>query len=472
MNRIHLPDINTNNKINKLISRYSSNIKDYNLKIKSKDKPKFYYKISDKGPTLLKSILQERGWEEYIENESPWWNLWWQGKRYRKTDYENCKDYQRLNHISLPRNTWITKKDALFRLLRMLKGSYGSCYNFFPKSFILPTEYLSFIKYYSEEREKNINTIWICKPTDLSRGRGIFIIKSLNDLTYNNRIVLQKYIRDPLLISGYKFDLRCYVMVKGTYPLNIYLYEEGLARFATNKYDTDDITNVFSHLTNTSINKLSPELNNTKDKVGPGCKWSLKKLRSYFKENKINFEIIWNKIKAIIILTLLPAIYETKDDNSQCFELFGFDIIIDNSLKPWLLEVNLSPALNNECYIDTIVKTALLNDVVNLLEVENIELLKLAQIDANEYNIQNKYRSKLLSMTENNNRIKKNKKKSQISDTKEEIGNFKKIFPFNNITKTMYPQDQLRTKYMHIMLKEIKKKYLNQNHKNENFINN
>jgi len=66
MNRIHLPDINTtNNKINKIISQYPSNIKDYgeynNLKVKTKDKPKFYYRISDKGPTLLKSILQERG---------------------------------------------------------------------------------------------------------------------------------------------------------------------------------------------------------------------------------------------------------------------------------------------------------------------------------------------------------------------------------------------------------------------------
>ncbi|ORX76957.1 TTL-domain-containing protein [Anaeromyces robustus] len=451
MNRIHLPNISTNNnnKINRMIDSYPSNVEEYKeyKKHNNKDKPKFYYKISEKGPTLLKNILQERGWEEYIENESPWWNLWWQGKRYRKIDYENCKDYQRLNHISLPRNTWITKKDALFRLLRTLKGSYGSCYNFFPKTFILPTEYLLFIKYYSEESEKNINSIWICKPTDLSRGRGIFIIKSLNELTYNSRIVLQRYIKDPLLISGYKFDLRCYVMVKGTYPLNIYLYEEGLARFATNKYDTNDITNVFSHLTNTSINKLSPELNSTKEKVGSGCKWSLKKLRNYFKENDIDFEIIWNKIKAIIILTLLPAIYETKDDNSQCFELFGFDIIIDNSLKPWLLEVNLSPALNNECHIDTIVKTALLNDVVNLLEVENTDLLKLAQIDATEYNNHNKYGNKFIPINEHynkNSNKKDNKKKMHISNSKEEIGNFKKIFPFNIVTKSMFPQDQLR----------------------------
>jgi len=67
MNRIHLPNINTNdnNKINKIINTYPSNIKEYkdynNIKNLSKEKPKFYYKISDKGPTLLKSVLQERG---------------------------------------------------------------------------------------------------------------------------------------------------------------------------------------------------------------------------------------------------------------------------------------------------------------------------------------------------------------------------------------------------------------------------
>jgi len=134
------------------------------------------------------------------------------------------------------------------------------------------------------------------------------------------------------------------------------------------------------------------------------------------------------------------------------------------------LEVNLSPALNNECYIDTIVKTALLNDVVNLLEVENAELLKLAQIDTKEYNMHDKYGCKLNSMAESINRNfsnkKDNAKKIQVRETKEEIGNFKRIFPFNVVTKSMFPQEQLRTKYMHTMIKEIKKKYNNQNQKN------
>lgn len=58
-----------------------------------------------------------------------------------------------------------------------------------------------------------------------------------------------------MLIDGYKWDLRIYVAVTSINPLRIYVYEEGLARFASEKYDTKDLKNIFSHLTNYSINK-------------------------------------------------------------------------------------------------------------------------------------------------------------------------------------------------------------------------
>jgi len=64
MNRIHLPDLSSsdNNKINNIICSYPSNIKKYKkYDNRHEEKPKFYYKISEKGPTLLKNILQERG---------------------------------------------------------------------------------------------------------------------------------------------------------------------------------------------------------------------------------------------------------------------------------------------------------------------------------------------------------------------------------------------------------------------------
>ena len=55
--------------------------------------------------------------------------------------------------------------------------------------------------------------------------------------------------------------MRIYVAITKARPLTVHLYREGLARFSTDKYDTNTIKNVFSHLTNTSINKNSHNVN-------------------------------------------------------------------------------------------------------------------------------------------------------------------------------------------------------------------
>lgn len=62
----------------------------------------------------------------------------------------------------------------------------------------------------------------------------------------------------PYLIDGYKFDLRIYVLVNGIAPLRVYVYEDGLARFATVKYASPapkNLNNLCMHLTNYAINK-------------------------------------------------------------------------------------------------------------------------------------------------------------------------------------------------------------------------
>ena len=64
-----------------------------------------------------------------------------------------------------------------------------------------------------------------------------------------------------MLIDGLKFDLRIYVLVTGCSPLRIYLYYEGLARFATEYYqipDENNLDNICMHLTNYAINKDNP----------------------------------------------------------------------------------------------------------------------------------------------------------------------------------------------------------------------
>jgi tubulin polyglutamylase TTLL2 len=112
-------------------------------------------------------------------------NLIYSGSRFKLSEYDACKESQRLNHF---RNTGvITKKDTLFRMLRTMKGIYGKIYDYFPVSFCIPGEYKRFLRYYQSEEDQDIKSTWICKPTDLSRGRGISIFRELHELSYDTK---------------------------------------------------------------------------------------------------------------------------------------------------------------------------------------------------------------------------------------------------------------------------------------------
>ena len=71
------------------------------------------------------------------------------------------------------------------------------------------------------------------------------------------------------MIDGLKFDIRLYVLVLSSDPLKLFIYKDGLVRFATNKYDPtlseENIQNMYMHLTNYSINKGNPLFKNAKD---------------------------------------------------------------------------------------------------------------------------------------------------------------------------------------------------------------
>ena len=98
------------------------------------------------------------------------------------------------------------------------------------------------------------------KPEASSQGKGIFLVKSYEEIPSLERYVVQKYIPRPLLIEGLKFDLRLYVLLTGIDPIRLFLYKDGLVRLATLPYKVpkdNNIDKLFMHLTNYSVNRRS-----------------------------------------------------------------------------------------------------------------------------------------------------------------------------------------------------------------------
>ena len=104
-----------------------------------------------------------------------------------------------------------------------------------PLSYLIQEEYEAFLA----ERERDKSALWILKPVAASCGRGIKIVDSTQRVSKKEGMLACKYIANPHLINGLKYDLRVYVLVTSFNPLRIYMYNDGLVRFATEKYSND-----------------------------------------------------------------------------------------------------------------------------------------------------------------------------------------------------------------------------------------
>ncbi len=156
------------------------------------------------------------------------------------------------------------------------------------------------------------DVLYILKPVASSCGRGIKVINKSSKVPKTDGYLASKYVAHPHLINGFKYDLRVYVLVSSYDPLRIYVYNDGLVRFATEKYtvDSKDLKKKFIHLTNFSVNKKSEKF---KDNKGTGeeeessSKWSFKALRKAYQENGINFEFVFSQVKDVIVKTLISV---------------------------------------------------------------------------------------------------------------------------------------------------------------------
>jgi tubulin polyglutamylase TTLL6/13 len=84
-------------------------------------------------------------------------------------------------------------------------------------------QFHQFRQYYESVEEGKVRT-YIVKPEALSQGRGIFLTRSIEDVLNGHKYVVQRYLKNPLLLDGLKFDLRIYVLLAGSDPLRLYIY--------------------------------------------------------------------------------------------------------------------------------------------------------------------------------------------------------------------------------------------------------
>jgi tubulin polyglutamylase TTLL5 len=181
-------------------------------------------------------------------------------------------------------------------------------FDFIPDTYILPNEYGDLMSHYQKLKQSDPRrNVWIVKPSNSSRGRGIAIIDDINDLNVEELSIISRYITNPLLINGYKFDLRIYVVVTCYEPLRIYVYKEGLARFASETYTAKfNKNNKYMHLTNYSINKKNENFvqNENSEQDDFGFKWSLSAFCKHLETVGINMNLLWSRIFDVIIKSI------------------------------------------------------------------------------------------------------------------------------------------------------------------------
>ena len=147
-------------------------------------------------------------------------------------------------------------------------------------------------------------------PVNSSRGRGIRVISKKCRIKPNKDYLASEYILNPHLLNGLKYDLRLYVLVSSFDPLRVYLYEEGLTRFATEKFSTkkSKIKKKFIHLTNYSINKKANQfMENNQDNEAKGSKWALSTYKREMEALGVNVGALFERIKDIIVKSCIGA---------------------------------------------------------------------------------------------------------------------------------------------------------------------
>lgn len=231
---------------------------------------------------------------------------------------------------------------------------------------------------------------WILKPPLSSCGRRIRLITSIDEVNpadewmEKNIPLAQRYIMDPLLVDGFKCTLRIYVALTEVNPLRVYVFSEGLVRICSSRYDVsvDSFADQFRHIDSIDINEVrtdafcaevDPSVPNRE-----GLRMLVTDWARWLSETRgLDVEQFWNDVHDVVIKSILaaePVITKEVRANvkrrDNCFDLFGYDILVDQQHRCWLLEINRTPSISPHTELENQVKITMLRSLIALVDYQ------------------------------------------------------------------------------------------------------
>lgn len=346
--------------------------------------------------SVVVAAATARGWKPQKANGKTFhnFNVHW-------LDEAGCAEYptkimawMKVNHFPATRSV-LSRKSRLAKTMSLMHKMFPQDYGFVPDTWCLPEDLPELTKEYEKH---NGSRVFIAKPDYGTQGRGIFLTNDLQQLKTSccessvSSWVVQRYIDNPLLIEGMKFDLRLYLLLtsklgnKGELIPRYFLYRDGLVRLCTAEYEApriENMTNSMMHLTNYSINKRSEDfVQNDGVDDGTGNKRKLTWFMDYVEENhgtKVR-DKLWNQLRGFCVKMCLAAHpFQEQEYNNRfpedlsagiygcrCFEILGIDVMIDNHLRPYLIEVNHLPSFATDSPLDLEIKEKVISQSLDL----------------------------------------------------------------------------------------------------------
>ncbi|SFU44277.1 PqqD family peptide modification chaperone [Halomonas korlensis] len=334
-------------------------------------------KRADEQDRFFREALEPLGWEVGDEHD---WDAGWITGMPDAAQFRRVSPMRKMNHF--PGNAALTVKsrlhDSLATLRERIHESHGADHTlarrlaFFPRAYVMPGDYHAL----QEAALANPDQRWILKPTNASKGKGVRVLKDVAEAPLAQDWLVQEYLANPHTIRGHKYVLRLYVLIASLEPLRVYLYRQGFAKLASEPWDPEDADNPYSQLTNPDINAL-----NTRAEV-PVEFIDLDRYRAWLRDQGHDDARLFERIEDLVALTTISAVDAMRSrtakagaDPRGCYELLGLDCLVDDTLKPWILECNLSPSLGicaapeTGGRIEAAVKGGLVHDLVSLVDI-------------------------------------------------------------------------------------------------------